>query len=72
MDIKHLAANVAENAAGQPVTSVIAGVAMQIVSVLQSAQSVASTLIALVTSITGLVVALLGLRGAWRNRNKDK
>jgi hypothetical protein len=72
MDLKHMAVKVAEEASGQPVTSVLAGVAMQIVSVLQSAQTVASTLIAFVTSITGLVVAFLGLRGAWRNRNKDK
>jgi len=54
-----------------PITTSVAGVATTIVALLQSAQTVAGTLIAFFTSIAGVVTVLLQMRRAWRNRNKD-
>jgi uncharacterized membrane protein YjjP (DUF1212 family) len=53
-----------------PVTAAVSGIAAAIVAVLQNAQSVASTLIAFVTSIAALITSVLAVRNAWRNRNK--
>jgi hypothetical protein len=61
-----------ETVNSHPVTAAVGGMATATVAVLQSAQSVASMLIALVTSIAGLITAVLAVRNAWRNRNKVK
>lgn len=53
------------------VKSTIAALVLQIVAVMQSAQTVASTLTALFTSVAGVVVAYIGLRKAWKNRDKE-
>ena len=66
-----MAANMVASTAAQPAASAAAGVLLNVVAILQSAQELAGTLIALVTSITGLVVAIMGLRGALKNRNKE-
>lgn len=68
----YMATRAAESASSHPAISAAAGVTLNIVAVLQSAQEIMGTLIALVTSVTGLVVAILGLRGALKNnRNKE-
>lgn len=54
-----------------PVVSNIGAVAAALVAVLQSSQEVASTLIALFTSIAAAMTAYLTLRKAWRNRDKE-
>lgn len=71
MDRVSIGVKLAESAAAQPAQSAIAGILLQVVAVLQSAQTVASTITALLTSIGGLVIAYFGVRKAWRNRNKD-
>lgn len=73
MDSLHgIVIKAAEQVNSHPVTAAVSGTAMAAVSILQSAQSVASTLIAFVTSIAGLITAVLAVRNAWRNRNKEK
>lgn len=66
-----MAAAAAEQVNAHPVTTTVAGIAATIISIMQSAQSVAGTLIAFATSIAGLVTVILQVRRAWRNRNKE-
>jgi hypothetical protein len=73
MDSLHgVVIKVAEQVNAHPVTASVSSIAMGAVAMLQSAQSVASTLIAFVTSIAGLITAVMAVRNAWRNRNKEK
>ena len=67
-----MAAQVTAQVNSHPGTSAIASVGASILAVLQSSQQIASTLIALVTSLAALITACLAVRNAWRNRNKDK
>lgn len=72
MDSWHgFVAKVATEANSHPITTTVAGLAATVVSLLQSAQTVAGTLIAFATSIGGLLTVFLQMRRAWRNRNKD-
>lgn len=73
MDSLHgLMAKAVEHVNAHPISAAISGIAASAVSILQSSQQVASMLIALVTSIAGLITAVLAVRNAWRNRNKVK
>lgn len=67
-----MAAQVSAQVNAHPGTSVIASIGASILAVLQSSQAIASTLIALVTSLAGLITAIMAVRNAWRNRNRDK
>lgn len=72
MESLHVAMlRVAETANAHPITTTVAGFATTVVSLLQSAQTVAGTLIAFATSLGGLLTVYLQARRAWRNRNKD-
>jgi hypothetical protein len=66
------AARTAEAVGQHPTTAATSGVALSIVAVLQSAQDVVSTVIALLTSLTALVVAGMGLHRATKKWLKPK
>jgi hypothetical protein len=51
-----------------PLLTIVAAIASSIISLMQSAQEVASTLMALITSITGVVLAYMALRGAFKKK----
>lgn len=70
--IHSLAVQAGEQIAAHPIVSTVGAVSAALVSVLQNSQAVASTLMALFTSLAGAVTAFLALRSAWRNRNKGK
>lgn len=53
-----------------PAVAAGSGIALAIVALMQSAQEVVSTVIAVVTSLTGLVVAIMGLRSAFKKWRK--
>lgn len=55
----------------QPVTAAVAGIGASIVAVLQSAQEVVGTLIALLTSLAGLATAIMAMRAAWKKKDKE-
>lgn len=69
--LHQVAVDVSQGIANHPIGTAVGGVASALIAFLQGSQQVASTLIALVTSITGLLAAALALRSAWRNRNKE-
>lgn len=69
--VKHLAVQATAQIDAHPVVAVAAGIGSSLVAVMQSAQEVIGTLIALVTSLAGLVLAVAGLRAKWKNRNKE-
>ncbi len=73
MDQVHLlAVKAAEAVNSHPVAAAVSGIAASAVSILQSSQQVASTLIAFVTSIAGLITAVLAVRNAWRARKPKR
>ncbi len=70
--LKLLAASAVGAVENHPGVAVTAGIASSLIALMQSAQEVVASLIALVTSIGGLVVAALAVRSTWKNRNKRK
>jgi hypothetical protein len=73
MDKFHaMAAQASATINSHPGTSAAAAWGASLIAFLQSSQQVASTLIALVTSLAALTTAVMALRNAWRNRNKSK
>jgi uncharacterized membrane protein len=70
MDKIMVLSKVSQHINAHPVGAAFSAMAASAVSILQSSQQVASTLIALVTSLAGLITAIMAVRNAWRNRNK--
>lgn len=64
-----LMARAADVAGNHQAVTMTGSIASSIISMLQSAQDVASTLTALLTSVTGLVLAALALRGAFKKKD---
>lgn len=64
-----LAVKTADLAGHHTAVTMTGSIASSIISMLQSAQDVASTLTALLTSFTGLVLAAMALRGAFKKKD---
>jgi len=60
---------VTEAVQSHPLITGAASIASTTVALMQSAQQVAGTLAALVTSITGVVLAIMALRGAFKKKD---
>lgn len=59
------------SAVQHPLVTAAVSIGASLVAILQSAQEVVGTLIALVSSIAGLVTAIVALRGAYK-KSKEK
>lgn len=70
VSMAHVAQQIAEAVTQHPGVTATGGIAMSIVAVLQSAQEVVSTVIALITSLGGLAMALVAMRSAWKKWRK--
>lgn len=64
-----IAVRAADAAGNHPVVTMTGSIASSIISMLQSAQEIVSTMIALCTSLTGLALAVMALRGALKKKD---